>query len=491
MKSLALVGVLGLLGTGCYQQYGPGPAAPMGQIQPEPVAVSGPPGGEVDPGYSYEQPTGQDPSMPGYPSGYPEGYPAGTESGAPADPYAQPAATDGINAMGTVTDAEIDSTLAPYGEWITHEEYGRVWRPHATVVGASFTPYETCGSWVWTDYGWTYQCDWDWGWLPFHYGQWDWFDGGWGWVPDYTWGPGWVDWRYGGGYVGWRPQRPIVRDHRGQGYNASPRFPRPQRDSDWRFQRAESLGRRIRGNLSSLPEAIAVTKQVAKPPIRGNYTVSAAAVMSRRFPERARTNPYGDARRPYERPNRPAYRGQQSFDRNPPRTFDNRAYPRGVQQPRYPQPSRGAYQPSRGYDNRGTYQQPSRGTYQPSRGYDNRGTYQQPSRGTYQPSRGSTYQPPRGTYQQPSRGTYQPSRGNTYQPSRTYSPPSSPSRTYSPPSRPSSSGSSYSRPSSSSGSSYSRPSSSSGSSRSSGSSSSGSSRGSSSGSSSGGSRGRR
>ena len=60
-----------------------------------------------------------------------------------------------------------------------------------TVVGMDFTPYETAGSWVDSNQGWAFQCDWDWGWLPFHYGRWGWFDEGgyWGWVPGYQWTP--------------------------------------------------------------------------------------------------------------------------------------------------------------------------------------------------------------------------------------------------------------------------------------------------------------
>ena len=30
-------------------------------------------------------------------------------------------------------------------------------------------------------------------------------DNYWGWVPGHSWGPGWVEWRGGGDYVGWRP----------------------------------------------------------------------------------------------------------------------------------------------------------------------------------------------------------------------------------------------------------------------------------------------
>jgi len=442
MKALGIVGLLFVTGAGCYREYGPGPMAPMGYIQPEPVAVGGPPGGAVDPGYAYDEPTAQDPDQPGYPAGYPQGYPADTEAGAPAGD----AGGGGGEAMGNVTDAQIDATLAPYGDWVQSEEYGRVWRPSATVVGASFTPYETCGSWVWTDYGWTYNCDWDWGWLPFHYGQWDWLDGGWGWIPDNTWGPGWVDWRYGSGYVGWRPRPP--RDHRGSrayGQVVLDRHSRP-RESDWRFIPEHSLGRRIRGNLVNTSSALAGTSVVARPPVRGARTVSAASLFNRR-PGANRVTPYT----PPVQNGRPAYRGQRD-------TFDNRTYPRGTQ-PRYD--NRGAYQPPRDayQPNRGAYQQPNRGVYQ----QPNRGAYQQPNRGAYQP---------RGNYNPPARGTSQPSRG-------TYSPPSRPSSGYSRPAPPSSS---TSRPSPST----SRPSSSSSGSSRGSSSSSGSSRGS-----SGGSRGRR
>ncbi len=423
----------------------------MGNIQPDPVAVAGPPGGAVDPGYAYDQPSAQDPALPGYPAGYPEGYPAGGEDGQPADPYAASASGGGGDEMGSVTDAQIDATLAPYGQWAESEEYGRVWRPDATVVGAGFTPYETCGSWVWTDYGWTYNCDFNWGWLPFHYGNWDFFDGGWAWIPDYTWGPGWVDWRYGGGYVGWRPSRPrdVVRDHRGNRPYV-PKSSREGRDSHWRFVAEQSLGRgRVHGNLVSPSRGLPATATVSRPPFRGQYTVSAAQLMSRGRGVASRTNPYTAGR--------PAYRGQQNVGRYP-STFDNRSYPRGVQPPRY-SGSRPAY-PPRGDGRQPTRVEPGR-TYQPPRGNSN----------PYQPSRG--YNPPaRGTYNPPARpsgGYNPPSRpsGGTYSPPSRPSAPSRPSGgSYSPPSRPSSSSSSSSgsssRGSSSSGSS-SRGSSSSGS----------------------------
>jgi hypothetical protein len=99
--------------------------------------------------------------------------------------------------------------LAPYGEWVYAGEYGRVWRPSVAVVGAEFRPYGPGGYWVHTNYGWSFETQWSWGWAPFHYGRWHLDPGyGWVWVPGTVWAPAWVTWRYGGGYVGWAPLPP-------------------------------------------------------------------------------------------------------------------------------------------------------------------------------------------------------------------------------------------------------------------------------------------
>jgi uncharacterized membrane protein YgcG len=106
-------------------------------------------------------------------------------------------------------DESFEQALTPYGHWIDTPEYGRVWVPAPDVVGDDFEPYETGGQWDYTDYGWNWVSDWDWGWAPFHYGRW--FnapDMGWCWLPGRVWGPGWVNWRFGGGYVGWAPLGP-------------------------------------------------------------------------------------------------------------------------------------------------------------------------------------------------------------------------------------------------------------------------------------------
>jgi len=114
-----------------------------------------------------------------------------------------------LDAYGTVSTEAFEGTLSPYGEWIAVGRFGRAWRPYRTLVGADFRPYLSGGHWVYTDYGWTFESDYSWGWAPFHYGRWmmdDYY--GWVWVPGTVWGPAWVDWRFGGGYVGWVPLAP-------------------------------------------------------------------------------------------------------------------------------------------------------------------------------------------------------------------------------------------------------------------------------------------
>ena len=96
--------------------------------------------------------------------------------------------------------------LSPYGQWVDFPSYGYVWLPNA---GPDFYPYSSRGSWIMTDYGWTWLSDYSWGWAPFHYGRWD-YDNfyGWYWVPDNVWGPAWVTWRRAPGYYGWAPLGP-------------------------------------------------------------------------------------------------------------------------------------------------------------------------------------------------------------------------------------------------------------------------------------------
>jgi hypothetical protein len=115
----------------------------------------------------------------------------------------------GAQGYQDVADVSVFYTaLAPYGSWVMTAEYGQVWSPQH--VPAQWQPY-TDGRWVYTDYGWTWVSDWEWGWAPFHYGRWTYMSSyGWVWIPDTVWAPAWVAWRHGPGWVGWAPLPPQV-----------------------------------------------------------------------------------------------------------------------------------------------------------------------------------------------------------------------------------------------------------------------------------------
>ncbi len=97
--------------------------------------------------------------------------------------------------------------LSPYGTWINYPAYGYVWVP--TAVPHGFRPYVTGGHWVYTDDGWLWVSDYEWGWAPFHYGNWFYDESyGWLWAPGYEWAPAWVTWgEYEGSYC-WAPIAP-------------------------------------------------------------------------------------------------------------------------------------------------------------------------------------------------------------------------------------------------------------------------------------------
>src|SRR5450432_3687162 len=95
---------------------------------PEPTQVAGPPGGQMDPAYGYQQPGYQQPvgDPQGYQQGYPDGYAPATEDQAAQDtaqgtvdqPVPEPSAdpNDPGYDMGQVNDTEIDATLDGYGQ---------------------------------------------------------------------------------------------------------------------------------------------------------------------------------------------------------------------------------------------------------------------------------------------------------------------------------------------------------------------------------------
>ena len=108
--------------------------------------------------------------------------------------------------------------LSPYGHWDNTDSYGWVWRPYDTRPG--WRPYSD-GYWVYTEYGWTYQADNNWGWAVYHYGRWAYLDyEGWAWVPGTEWAPAWVAWRNDDNYIGWAPLPPQVQWRAGIGLNS-------------------------------------------------------------------------------------------------------------------------------------------------------------------------------------------------------------------------------------------------------------------------------
>lgn len=101
--------------------------------------------------------------------------------------------------------------LTPYGEWISTSEYGYVWRPYIDPT-EGFMPYSSRGNWAFTNLGWTWVSDYDWGWATFHYGRWYYDDFlGWMWIPGYEWAPAWVTWGSYNDNWGWAPMGPFMQ----------------------------------------------------------------------------------------------------------------------------------------------------------------------------------------------------------------------------------------------------------------------------------------
>jgi DNA repair exonuclease SbcCD ATPase subunit len=100
--------------------------------------------------------------------------------------------------------------LQPEGRWLEDDTYGYVWQPNAAMHDDNWRPY-TDGHWAYTDRGWTWISNENFGWATYHYGRWTRIrDVGWIWVPGNTWAPAWVSWRQSDheDYVGWAPLPP-------------------------------------------------------------------------------------------------------------------------------------------------------------------------------------------------------------------------------------------------------------------------------------------
>lgn len=149
------------------------------------------------------------PNAPNYPT-QPTGSPIATETASTV--YAPPAEDTNISFFY--------EAMSPHGQWVNHSEYGYVFQPTVVVQRPDWRPYVDNGRWVWTDQGWYWHSDLDWGWAPFHYGRWAHDDRyTWVWVPDNQWGPAWVNWRQSDDYYGWAPLPPRSRFEAGIGFS--------------------------------------------------------------------------------------------------------------------------------------------------------------------------------------------------------------------------------------------------------------------------------
>lgn len=157
---------------------------------------------------------------------------------------------------------EIDfkSLLSRRGEWLVLRPYGRVWHPHAKIVGPAFVPYLSGGHWKYGKEGWEFESEWGWAYLTSHYGRW--FVGqdlGWVWVPDQEFAASWVEWRFGGDFVGWSPVPPAAPS------NAS-LAPEPKR---WILVKTRHFTQADLSKYLLPPEALTRALEVA-PPLAGH-----------------------------------------------------------------------------------------------------------------------------------------------------------------------------------------------------------------------------
>ena len=98
------------------------------------------------------------------------------------------------------------------GHWFKDPTYGEVWQPDVAASDGTWRPYSD-GHWAYTDEGWTWLSNEDFGWATYHYGRWARrSDTGWIWIPGSRWAPAWVSWRESSDHVGWAPLPPEVAD---------------------------------------------------------------------------------------------------------------------------------------------------------------------------------------------------------------------------------------------------------------------------------------
>ena len=104
---------------------------------------------------------------------------------------------------------DFGEALDPYGDWLSTDNYGEVWRPNTSQT-VDWSPY-TVGQWNYTELGWHFTSPEPWGWACYHYGRWVRYRTlGWCWVPGREWAPAWVSWRTSSNHIGWSPLPPTA-----------------------------------------------------------------------------------------------------------------------------------------------------------------------------------------------------------------------------------------------------------------------------------------
>jgi hypothetical protein len=95
--------------------------------------------------------------------------------------------------------------LNQYGEWVSVNQYGRVWHP---LVINNWQPF-TNGHWAYDGNDWVWVSYEPFGWIVYHYGFWDYSpEYGWLWIPARDqWSPARVQWIDYGDNIGWAPMR--------------------------------------------------------------------------------------------------------------------------------------------------------------------------------------------------------------------------------------------------------------------------------------------
>jgi hypothetical protein len=159
------------------------------------------------------RPPATDATPPAPPERGPNGESLNQLPSAPPPQASQQGPQDNVPETDPRALSEFRPTLDPYGTWLDDQKYGTVWVPNRDVVGEDFAPYVSAGHWALTDDGdWTWQSDYPFGDVVFHYGRWVWLPGtGWAWVAGRRYANAWVTWRVPTddyGYVGWAPMPP-------------------------------------------------------------------------------------------------------------------------------------------------------------------------------------------------------------------------------------------------------------------------------------------